>query len=35
MPERSCPYCRAPLSMLDAKQLDTVVAALKREGGGA
>lgn len=26
-----CPYCRAPLSMLDAKQLDTVVAALKRE----
>ena len=27
----ACPFCRAPLSMLDAKQLDTVVAALKRE----
>jgi uncharacterized protein YbaR (Trm112 family) len=26
-----CPYCRAPLSVLDGKQLDTVVAALKRE----
>lgn len=27
----ACPFCRAPLSMLDAKQLDTVVATLKRE----
>ena len=27
----ACPYCRAPLSMLDAKQMDTVVAQLKRE----
>ena len=27
----ACPFCRASLSMLDAKQLDTVVAALKRE----
>ncbi len=26
----ACPFCRAPLSMLDAKQLDRVVAALKR-----
>ena len=26
-----CAYCRAPLSMLDAKQVDTVVQALKRE----
>ncbi len=26
-----CPYCRAPLSMLDAKQIDTVVQELKRE----
>lgn len=26
-----CPYCRAPLSMLDAKQVDTVVQELKRE----
>jgi uncharacterized protein YbaR (Trm112 family) len=27
----ACPFCRAPLSMLDAKQLERVVAALKRE----
>jgi uncharacterized protein YbaR (Trm112 family) len=27
----ACPYCRAPLSMLDAKQVDTVVAVLKEE----
>lgn len=27
----ACPFCRAPLSMLDAKQLDTVVTTLKRE----
>jgi len=27
----ACPFCRAPLSMLDATQLDTVVATLKRE----
>jgi uncharacterized protein YbaR (Trm112 family) len=27
----ACPFCRAPLSMLDARQLDTVVATLKRE----
>lgn len=27
----ACPFCRAPLSMLDPKQLDTVVATLKRE----
>jgi len=26
-----CPYCRAPLSMLDARQVETVVADLKRE----
>lgn len=26
-----CPHCRAPLSMLDAKQMDTVVQELKRE----
>ena len=26
-----CAYCRAPLSMLDAKQVETVVADLKRE----
>ena len=26
-----CPYCRAPLSMLDARQVDTVVQELKRE----
>ena len=26
-----CAYCRAPLSMLDAKQVDTVVQELKRE----
>jgi uncharacterized protein YbaR (Trm112 family) len=26
-----CPYCRAALSMLDAKQVDTVVQELKRE----
>ncbi len=26
-----CPYCRAPLSMLDARQVDTVVRELKRE----
>jgi uncharacterized protein YbaR (Trm112 family) len=27
----ACPYCRAPLSMLDAQQVDTVVQELKRE----
>jgi uncharacterized protein YbaR (Trm112 family) len=27
----ACPYCRAPLSMLDAKQVDTVVQQLKQE----
>jgi uncharacterized protein YbaR (Trm112 family) len=27
----ACPYCRAPLSMLDATQVDTVVQELKRE----
>jgi hypothetical protein len=27
----ACGYCRAPLSMLDAKQVETVVASLKRE----
>jgi len=27
----ACSYCRAPLSMLDAKQVETVVAELKRE----
>jgi uncharacterized protein YbaR (Trm112 family) len=27
----TCGYCRAPLSMLDAKQVDAVVAALKRD----
>ena len=26
-----CPYCRAPLSMLDARQVNTVVEQLKRE----
>jgi uncharacterized protein YbaR (Trm112 family) len=26
-----CPYCRAPLSMLDARQVDSVVQELKRE----
>jgi uncharacterized protein YbaR (Trm112 family) len=26
-----CPYCRAPLSMLDPKQVDTVVQELKQE----
>lgn len=26
-----CPYCRAPLSMLDPKQVETVVADLKQE----
>ena len=26
-----CPYCRAPLSMLDAQQVNTVVEQLKRE----
>ena len=26
-----CAYCRAPLSMLDARQVDTVVQELKRE----
>jgi hypothetical protein len=26
-----CPYCRAPLSMLDARQVNTVVQQLKRE----
>jgi len=26
-----CAYCRAPLSMLDARQVETVVADLKRE----
>src|SRR5204863_9571753 len=26
-----CPYCRAPLSMLDARQVDTVVQQLKQE----
>jgi hypothetical protein len=26
-----CPYCRAPLSMLDAHQVNTVVEQLKRE----
>jgi len=26
-----CPYCRAPLSMLDARQVDAVVQELKRE----
>ncbi len=26
-----CAYCRAPLSMLDSKQVETVVADLKRE----
>ena len=28
-----CPYCRAPLSMLDPKQMETVVNELKREAG--
>ena len=27
----ACPYCRAPVSMLDPKQMDTVVQQLKRE----
>lgn len=27
----ACGYCRAPLSMLDAKQVETVVAGLKRD----
>jgi hypothetical protein len=27
----ACPYCRAPLSMLDATQVDAVVQELKRE----
>ena len=27
----TCPYCRAPLSMLDATQVDAVVQELKRE----
>jgi uncharacterized protein YbaR (Trm112 family) len=27
----ACSYCRAPLSMLDAKQVDAVVASLKRD----
>ena len=27
----ACGYCRAPLSMLDAKQVETVVTALKRD----
>ena len=27
----ACPYCRAPLSMLDARQVDAVVQELKRE----
>ncbi len=27
----ACPYCRAPVSMLDAKQMDTVVQQLRRE----
>jgi hypothetical protein len=27
----ACGYCRAPLSMLDAKQVETVVAGLRRE----
>lgn len=27
----TCSYCRAPLSMLDARQVDTVVQQLKRE----
>ena len=27
----TCSYCRAPLSMLDAKQVETVVAGLKRD----
>jgi hypothetical protein len=29
----ACSYCRAPLSMLDARQVDTVVQELKREQG--
>ena len=29
-----CPYCRAPLSRLDAKLVDFVVRVLKREEGG-
>jgi uncharacterized protein YbaR (Trm112 family) len=27
----ACPHCKAPLSMLDARQVDTVVQQLKRE----
>ena len=30
-PGSACPYCRAPVSMLDSKQMDTVVQQLKRE----
>lgn len=29
--ETACAYCRAPLSMLDAKQVETMVGQLKRE----
>jgi Zn-finger nucleic acid-binding protein len=29
--DAACPYCRAPLSMLDAGQLDAVVQQLKRD----